>query len=175
HLQHEMRAAAHPGQVLELLQHEGAYSPAVIVGVSGQLLDEERPHAPLLEVPHVDPAVVSAGVRRTLGVADDLVPDLEEQLVDVLLAVRLDEASLGEGTLVFHRLSVHVAEAELQELPGAVQVTAVDATDAHLERRLGGFGARRRHGGEGERYTPPPSCETTAGGPGGRRDPRARA
>ena len=63
-----------------------------------------------------------------------------------LLAVRLDEPALGERPLILDRLAVHVAEAELQELPGPVQVAPVDAAHAHLERRLGGIGRGGRHG-----------------------------
>src|SRR5262249_61300473 len=123
-----------------------------------QLLVEARTHAALPEVPHVDPAVVAAGVRRALGVADDLVAHLEEQLVDVLLAVRLDEPALGERPLILDRLAVHVAEAELQELPGAVEVAAMDAADAHLERRLGGIGSGLRPGRKATNDIPHPSA-----------------
>src|SRR4029453_3424130 len=141
-----MRAAADARQMLELLQHERADATAVIVGVRRQLLDEQRPHAALLEVPHVDPAVVAAGVGCALGVAHDLVADLEEELVDVVLAVDLDEATLGERALVFDGLAVDVAEAELQELPGPVQVAPVDAAHADLQGGLVEIGPWRRHG-----------------------------
>src|SRR5262249_34512201 len=144
--EHQMRAPAHASEMLQLLEHEGPHTAPVVVRVGGELLDEQRPHPALLEVAHVDPAVVAAGVRRALGVADDLIAHLEEELVDVLLAVSLDEPPLGERTLVLHGLAIDVAEAELQELPGPVQVAPVDTAHAHLERRLGGIG---RGGGQG--------------------------
>ena len=140
-----MGAAPHARQMLELIQHEGAHAAAVVVGMRRQLLHEERPHAALLEVAHVDPAVAAAGIRRALGVADDPVAHLEQELVDVLLAVHLDEAAFRQRPLVFDRLPIHVAEAELQELPRAIQVAAVDTTDRDLEvqwrRARGGSGA----------------------------------
>src|SRR5262245_34786015 len=144
--------------MLELLEHESPDTAPVVVRMGGELLYEQGPHPALLEVPHVDPAVVAAGVRGALGVADDLVAHLEEQLVDVLLAVRLDEPALGEGPLILDRLAVHVTEAELQELPGAVEVAAMDATDAHLERRLGGIGSGLRHERKATNDIPLPSA-----------------
>ena len=39
------------------------------------------------------------------------------------------EGVVGAGALVLDRLAVHVAEDELQELPDAVQVAAMDAAD----------------------------------------------
>ena len=85
------------------------------------------------------------GSARALGVADDPVAHLEQQLVDVLLAVHLDEAALGQRPLVFDRLAIHVAEAELQELPRAIQVAAMDTTDRDLEVRGVGLGTGAGH------------------------------
>ena len=59
-----MRAAAHAREVLELLEHEAADAAPVVVGVRRELLDEERPHAALLEVALVDPVVLAARVSN---------------------------------------------------------------------------------------------------------------
>ena len=72
-----------PREVLELLEDEAADAPALVVGVHGQLLDEERAHVALLEVALVHPVVGAGDLERALGVADDsvlapVVGDLEE-------------------------------------------------------------------------------------------------
>jgi len=48
------------------------------------------------------------------------------------LLVRLEEALLRAGALVLDRLAIHVTEDELEEIPDAVQVATVDASNAHL-------------------------------------------
>ena len=88
---------------------------------------------------------LAAGIRRALGVADDPIAHQEQELVDVLLAVHLDEAAFRQRPLVFDRFPIHVAEAELQELPRAIQVAAVDTTDRDLEVRGVGLGTGAGH------------------------------
>jgi hypothetical protein len=117
--------------------------------VDGELLDEEGPHAALLEPARVDPVVVAGGLEGALGVADDFSVHLVDELLYPLRGVHLQEAALGAGALVLDRLAVDVPEDELEELPGAVEVPAVDAPHAHLEAILllaPGGGLRRTHG-----------------------------
>jgi len=135
-LQDEVGAAADAGQVLELVQEKAADAEALIAGVDGELLDEERAHVAVLEVTLVHPVVAADDLHRTLGITDDLGAllvvrgDLEEELLDALFLVDLDEALLRSRPLVLDGLAVHVAKAQLQELPHAVQIAAVDAADA---------------------------------------------
>ncbi|MFT3775335.1 MAG: hypothetical protein QM820_59055 [Minicystis sp.] len=74
-------------------------------------------------------------LEGALGVADDLglapVLHLEEELLHALLLVDLEEALLRARALVLHRLAVHVAEDQLEELPGPVEIAPVDAAHAH--------------------------------------------
>ena len=66
-----MRAAADAREVLELLEHEAADAAPLVVGVHGELLDEERAHVALLEVALVHPVVGAGDLEGALGVADD--------------------------------------------------------------------------------------------------------
>ena len=73
-LEHEVRASADARQVLHLLEHEAPDAAPLVVRVHRQLLDEERAHVALLEVPEVDPVVGAADLEGALGVAHDRSP-----------------------------------------------------------------------------------------------------
>src|SRR5262249_36801747 len=98
---------------------------------------EHRAHLARFEVARVDPIVRAGDLEGALGVGDDLVADLKEELLDAFVLVDLDEALLGARTLVLDGLAIDAAEGELQELPGPIQVAAMDAPDA--QHRLVGI------------------------------------
>jgi hypothetical protein len=118
--------------------------------VHGQLVDEHRPHATLLEVARVEPVVGARDLHGALGVADDLVLTLEQQLLDVFIVVDVEETVLGARTLVFDRLAIYVPEHVLEELPSAIQVAAMKPPDADFDPLLGlGFSSKVAHAGPG--------------------------
>src|SRR4051812_26788975 len=102
------------------------------VRVHRELFDEERTHVALLEVAGVDPAVAAADLVGALGVGDDLTTDREEELLDALFLVDLRESLLRSRALVLEGRAVHVAEAELEELPDLVEIAAMDPLDLDL-------------------------------------------
>ena len=123
-------------QVMELLEDKGADAAAVPVRMHRQLIDEHRAHVALLEVARVDPVVRAGHLVGAFGVGHDVPVDLEEQLLHALFLVDLLEAMLGARPLVLDGLAVDVAEADLQELPDAVDVAAVDAGRVWLDGAL---------------------------------------
>src|SRR4029079_10882057 len=116
-LEHEVRAAAHAREVLELLEHERSDAAPLIVGVRRELLHEERPHVARLEEARIDPVIRSGDLERALCIADDLAVDGEHELLDPVVVVLLEEALLAARALVLERLPIHAAEYELEELP----------------------------------------------------------
>jgi hypothetical protein len=115
--------------VLQLLEDERADAAAVEIGVDGQLFDVERAHVAALEIRRVHPRVLPHDLERALRIGHDLSVDREEELLDAVLFVGLDESLLGPRALVLDRGAVDVAERELQKLPHAIEVAAVNAAD----------------------------------------------
>jgi len=59
-----------------------------------ELVDEQRPHVALLEVPRIDPVIGSGHLVRALCIRDDRVVDFEQQLLDAFLFEDLLEPML---------------------------------------------------------------------------------
>src|SRR5690606_29176302 len=136
HLQHQMSAAAQARQMLQLLEHEGAHAAPLVIGVDGELVHVQRPHPPLREIARVDPAIRAGGADAALGIADDLLADLEEELLDFLFLVDLEEAFARARPLVLDGLAIDLAEDELEKLPRAPEVASVQTAHADLDRLL---------------------------------------
>ncbi len=143
HFENEMGEPAHARQVLQLLQHERAHTPTVIVRVHGKLLHVERAHLFALEIAWIKPGVFAHDLEGALRVSHDLLVDQEQELLDPLFFVGLEKALLGTRSLVLDGRAVHIAKRKLQEVPHRIQIATVNAS--HLQHaRLLGFASKLR-------------------------------
>ena len=134
-LEHEVIEAVHAREVVQLLERERAHTLAVIIGMDRELVDEQRPHVALLEVARVDPVIRAGHFVAALGVRDDIVADLEQELLDALLFEDLLEPAARARPLVLDGLRVHVAEADLQEVPDIADIAAGHVPDVDRRAR----------------------------------------